>query len=597
MMRWNNRGCGRQVSIALAGFLILSVPAWSQDATPEATKDAPVKATKPRVEVTIPTITAVGSSIDEGTLRSIFSGDFAGHADELATLSARSIAIPELHISFDVPGGASEAVNGEVIFHDIAIANVTDGIARSLSVGSSETKTSDGGTAKFGKMSADSFDIGGLLGFYGLVEAKPVTEPKVIYRNLAVEGGTVTSPEAICTIRGATVASFKARPLKVSFMDFIALAQKMDTTDEKPSPETIALFVNFYIDLIEAIEVSPIKFDGFDCAGTTKDAKPVTVSVGAVTVGEFAHGRYPDVTATDLKVVAAGDGDMSLGTFQFKGFDVSGTLATLKNAGTNLDEAWFEAHYRELIPTFDGFALSKLSVDVPDEKNPGERIKAAVENFDLTLKDYINGIPTDISTLASHIVVALPTNSDDETVLKLKALGIKNVDVGYDVAIKWEKDASEIRLNRFSVTGIDMGAIAVTSVIGQATEALFSVNTMEALGAAMGLTLKRVKVDIDDAGLADLLLQSAAAESGKDIAEFRRSLSGLVQGTLLMFLGGAANATDVTSAVGEFLNGKKSLSVTVTAKATAGVTFDELNALKEDPTGIVEKVDIEAAAR
>ena len=597
MMRWNNRGYGRRVSVALAGFLILAVPAWSQDAASGTTKDAPVKATKPRIEVTIPTITAVGSSIDEGTLRSIFSGDFVGHAGELATLSAKSIAIPELRVSFDVPGGAGEAVNGEVIFHDIAIANVTDGIARSVSVGSSETKTSDGGAAKFGKMSADSFDIGGLLGFYGLVEAKPGTELRTIYQNLAVEGGSITSSEAICTIRSATVASFKARPLKVSFMDFIALAQKMDTTDEKPSPETIAKFVDFYVDLIGAIEISPIKFAGFDCAGMTKDAKPVTVSVGAIAVGEFAHGRYPDVTATDMKVVAAGDGDMSLGTFQFKGFDVSSILAVLKNAGTNLDDAWFEAHYRELIPAFEGFALSKLNVDVPDEKNPGVRIKAAVENFDLTLKDYINGIPTDISTLASHIVVALPVNSEDETVMKLEALGIKNLDIGYDIALKWEKAASEIRLNRFSVTGVDMAAIAVTSVIGQAGEALFSSNTMEALGTAMGLTLKRVKVDIDDAGLVDILLQSAAADSGKDIAEFRRSLSGMAQGTLLMFLGGAANANEVTTAVGDFLNGKKSLSVTVTAKDPAGVTFDELSALQEDPTGIVEKVTIDATAR
>lgn len=596
-MRWNNCGWGQCVFIALAGFLVIAVPAWGQDAAAPLASDAAVKTTKARFEVTIPTIAAVGSSIDEATLRAIFSGDFVGHAEELATLSARSINIPELRITFDVPEKGGDAVSGEVILRDIAINSVANGIANEVSVGSSETATKDGGTVKFGKLSADSFDIGGLLGFYGLVKSSPAVEPKVIYKNLAVEGGTMTTPEAICNIRGATVASFKARPLKVSFTDFIAIAQKMEVDDEKPSPETIAQFVTFYVDLIDAVEVSPVKFAGFDCAGTTNEGKPLTVNVGPVTVGAFAHGRYPDVTVTDVKITAAGDGAMSLGEFQMKGFDVAKPLAVLKNAGTTLDDTWFETHYRELIPAFEGFAFSNVNIDVLDDKNPGERIKAAVENFDLTLKDYVNGIPTDISTVASHVVVALPADSEDETILKLKALGIKNIDVGYDVAIKWEKPASEIRINRLSVTGVDMGSIAVASVIGQASEALFSADTTEALMASLGLTLKKVNIDINDAGLADLLLQSAAAESGKDIAEFRRSISGLTQGTLLMFLGGAANATDIVAAVGEFLNGKKSLSVTVTAKDPAGVTFDELNALKEDPTGLTEKVDIEASAK
>lgn len=590
-MRWNNCGRGQRVSIALAGFLFISAPAVAQDAA------TPASDAKARFEVTIPTVNEVGSSIDEATLRAIFSGDFVGHADELATLSATSISIPELRIRFDVPPIDGKAVNGEIVLRDIAISGVADGIARSVVLGSSETSTSDGGIVKFGKMSADSFDIGGLLGFYGLVGAKPVTEPKIIYRNLVLDGGTMTTPETICTIRSATAESFKARPLKVSFMDFIGIVQKMEVEGEKPAPETIAQFVDFYVDLIEAVEVSPVKFDGFDCAGTSKDGKPVTVSVGPTTVGAFAHGRYPDFTVTDLKITSAGDGAISLGKFKFKGFDISRPLAVLKNAGTALDDAWFEAHYRELIPAFEGFAFSGVNIDVLDEEHPGERIKAAVENFDLSLKDYVNGIPTDISTLATHIVVALPENSEDETILRLKAYGIKNIDLGYDVAIKWEKPASEIRVNRFSVTGVDMGSIAVASVIGQASEALFSADTTEALMASLGLTLKKVNIDINDAGLADLLLQAAAANSGKDVAEFRRSISGLTQGTLLMFLGGAANATDIVAAVGEFLNGKKSLSVTVTSKDPSGVTFDELNALKEDPTGLTEKVDIEASAR
>jgi hypothetical protein len=154
-----------------------------------------------------------------------------------------------------------------------------------------------------------------------------------------------------------------------------------------------------------------------------------------------------------------------------------------------------------------------------------------------------------------------------------------------------------MRLGKFSVTGVDMGSLAVASVIGKATRDLFSSDLDAALAAAMGLTLKRVKIDVRDAGLADLLLQSESKAAGKDVTEFRQAIAGLTQGTMLLFLGGVADANEISTAVGDFINGAKSLSVTVTAKDPAGVTFDELNALKDDPSGLADKVTIDAVAK
>lgn len=589
-MRWIIRQLGNPVSIALAGLLIVAAPVLAQDTGSLAA------APTPKFEVSIPTIDAVDSTIDEPILRAILSGNVVDHADELAKLRARNIRIPELRVMFSIANLDGRVVVGESTFHDIEVSNVNDGIAQSLIVASAESTSSEGAVTKFGKMSVDSFDIGRMLAFYGLVTAAPDREMKTIYENLVLEGGTLTSPQALCTFGRITAASVKARPLKTPLLALFSLLQKIEVEDENPSRETIAAIVDLYSDLLEGIETSPVSFEGFDCSGVSKDGKPVKVSVGPVVLGAFGHGRYPEFTVTDIKVAAAGNGAMSLGKFHFKGIDLKGPLAALKATGTNLTEEWFQANYRALIPAFDGLAFSDFNIDVLDEKNPGERIKAAVDDFDLTLKDYVNGIPSDIATSASHIVAALPAESDDSTVQRMKALGIKNVDVSYDVGVKWDKAASEIRLDRFSVTGVDLGSIVVASVIGQAGEALFSADSTEALIAALGLTLKRVKVDITDAGLADLLMQSSASDAGKGIAEFRRSLSAMTRGTLLIFLGGAANATEIATAVGDFLDDKKSLSVNVTSKNPEGVTFDELNALKEDPSGLSEKVDIEAIA-
>jgi len=147
------------------------------------------------------------------------------------------------------------------------------------------------------------------------------------------------------------------------------------------------------------------------------------------------------------------------------------------------------------------------------------------------------------------------------------------------------------------LTGVNLGSIGVISVIGQATRDLFSNDLDLALAAATGLTLKRVKIDMRDAGLANIILSTAAKEARKGVKEFRAAFAGVTQATMLLFLGGAADVNKVTKAVGDFINGARTLSVSVTARDPAGVSFNELEALKDDPTGLADKVTIDAIAK
>ena len=598
-------------SLALAVLLCLALPAGAASAattdakkheptvqTPAPAEPTPPASPGPKIAVIIPTVEAVGSSIDNQTLRAIFSGDLASHADELATLRAGSISIPELTVTYDVPGSDGKTATGRAVYRDIKVSNVTAGVAQSVSLGGIDVTTSDGGSAKFGKLSTGVFDIGALLRLYGLAPGSPVGDPKTIYENLAFEGGTVTTPKLSCTIGPMSVASFKARPLKVSFAELMAAAETAQAEGQNPSPETIAKFVGFYTDLPDAFEASPVRLSGFDCSGTDETTgKPVAFSLGTVTIGAFAHGIYPAINADNLKVTVGKDGQIGVGSFLVKSFDFSGPLAALKGAGSAVDAAWFEDHYRELIPAFEGWSLSDLKVDMPDDQNPGERIRASAAAFDLSLKNYRNGVPTDISTSASHIAVVLPGKTSDESIQKLLDMGIDKIDIGYELALNWDQPSQQIKLGKLSVTGADMGSIAVAAVIGKATEDLFSNDTNVALAAAMGLTVKSVNIDVKDAGLADLLLRRAAAEQGKNIAEFRTALSGVAQGTILMMLGGSPDAAKLSSAVGAFIGGAKSLTIAIAAKDPAGLSTDDLQALQADPTALAGKVTIDATAK
>ncbi|HTN63869.1 MAG TPA: hypothetical protein VL147_20325, partial [Devosia sp.] len=66
----------------------------------ETTAPATPAAVPPKFSVEIPTIDAVGSNLDEPTLRAIFSGDLVDHAEALASLTADSITIPAITVSF-----------------------------------------------------------------------------------------------------------------------------------------------------------------------------------------------------------------------------------------------------------------------------------------------------------------------------------------------------------------------------------------------------------------------------------------------------------------------------------------------------------------
>src|SRR5690606_34196166 len=119
----------------------------------------------------------------------------------------------------------------------------------------------------------------------------------------------------------------------------------------------------------------------------------LAISVAGITMAGMSPGIYPQISVDGLSVVAD-DGTMALENFTLKPFDLSGVIATLETAPELVDESWFEANGRDLLPSFEGFSFSGLSMDIEDQDNEGERIIADVAEFDLSLGQYLNGIPT-----------------------------------------------------------------------------------------------------------------------------------------------------------------------------------------------------------
>lgn len=584
--------------LATACLLSVALPvnaAWAQkvkNKTPAAEATAQESTS---FNVDIPSIEAVDSNLDDDTLRAIFSGELVENADALAGLTATSITIPQITLD------ASTVMDGEttvasITFSDLVLTDVTDGIAATVALGGMTFDGGEQGSGSYGEVTAANFNIGGVLGLYGLVDGGEQTELETIYTDFVFEGGSFSAEDISCTMGSMSAAEFKARPFGFSFPEMMTMLETLEE-DEMPSPEMTGKLVRMYANMFTSFQTSAVEFDGFDCSGTD-DGRPMSFSVDSMSVGAMSPGIYPAVSMDGFDVTVEGDGTFKIGNVTIKAMDLSGPLAVIDNAPEALDEAWFMANARALIPAFEGFSLSDVLFDIPDPENAGERIAAEIGAFDLTLGNYINGIPGDILNTADNIVVDLPENSDDEQIQQLIDMGLSSVNTSYVLDTSWSEAEDTIIIDEISMTGADLGKVLLSGVLANASEALFSLDENEAMMAAMGVTIRSLKVDATDAGLGDILLASIAAEQGGDASTLRPVYAGLAEGSILGLMAGAAEAQKLGSAVSAFISGKaKNLTIEMTSKEPAGLGMMDFMAAEDDPTSLIGKVNIDATAK
>ncbi|WP_108396377.1 hypothetical protein [Devosia submarina] len=587
-------------ALCLVTTTLSTAPAWAQktkNKNPPAEQTAQ-SAPKTELSVDIPTIETDGSNLDENTLRDIFSGNVAGNADALARLTAKSIDVPEITVS------ASSVVDGEttefeMTFSDIVLSDVVNGTAAIITLGGI-TATTEDTNIDMGTLSAANFDIAGVLGLYGLVDASGQTELETIYTDFSFGGGTVSGDEIECTIGAASAAEFKARPLNHSFAEIMTLSEALEESSEDGTsdPKMVGDALRMYVDLLTAFETSPISFEGFDCSGIDDEDRSVAFSVASMSVGAMRPGYYPSYTVDDLDVTIEGDGAINVGNLTVKGMDISGPIAAINAAPQAVDDAWFAENGRALIPAFEGFSLSDVSVDVSDPAVPDERIVGGIGAFDLTLGGYLNGIPTQVSTQATNIVAEIPADTDDVQLAQLRQLGISSLDLGFALKANWNEAEDSIELTELSVTGADLATVKLAGTFANATEALFGMDEDAALAAAMGIVISKLNLDVLDQGLSDIILATLGAEQDADPATLRPVFAGLAEGTVIGIMAGAAEAQKVGGAINSFISGKaKRLNIDLTAKEEPGLGIEDFMAAETDPSILIGKVNISATAK
>jgi hypothetical protein len=550
--------------------------------------------------ITIPSVTVEGGNLSEEGLRALLSENPAASLASLATLDAKSVTIPEIRYTLPTLGTEAEPVNAAVVYHDLVLTNVADGVAESAVLGSTSVEGPKDVAFEFGEMTLQNFDISALLGFYGFTDGTVSDEMVDVYSSFTFAGGSITAPTVNCDIGGASGGTFAARPLSMSLNDMTALSQELEAAQAagtEPTPEQISTMVLFYADMLTAFTSDPMTFEGFDCSGSGDKGEKFAVSSNAFTVDSFEPGIYPAFGLDEFGMSVEGEnaGSVSFGNFTFKSIDFNDAIAAVR-AAASLDAAWFEANWRQLVPAFEGLSMTDLQVDVPNPEASGDRIAASMANLDVTLGAYVNAIPSDIAMSIVDLVVPLPADGEPP-IAELRARGINSLTLDAATSMIWNKADQTITVRDLALDAAELGSIRISGTLGNATEALFADTEAEALMAAQVLTVKDLTITLDDGGIGGLIVSAASAQAGQPEGALRTQVSGFVQGMTLAVLGNTDEALVAAQSLGKFLGGKaRNVTITLTATDPAGLGIADVAAFEQDPTALSGKITIAATA-
>lgn len=554
--------------------------------------------------ITIPSVSVVDGNLSEEGLRALFSAEAGASLASLATLDAASVTIPEIRMTMPSVSADGESMDATVVYRDLSLTDIADGVAATATLGSTAVEGTAGGdddfTIEFGAMSVEQFDIGALLAFYGFTSGGASSEIVPVYSNFSFAGGSITGPGFSCDIGGGEGGGFAARPLSVSMTEMAELTRRFEAAEAEgtaPSAEDITTIVHYYADVLTAFTSDPMTYDGLDCSGTGEDDEKFAVSVGPLSVGAFRPGIYPAFGLDDFAVSVEGDegGAVSFGNFTFKSIDFNDAIAVIR-AAVSLDEAWFEANWRRIIPYFEGMALSDLEVDVPNPDNASERVAASLADLDITLGAYVNAIPSDFALSIVDLVVPLPPTGEPP-LEELRARGITSLTLDAATSMVWNDADQTITVRDLLLDANELGSIRISGTLGNATSALFADSVEEATLAAQVLTIKDLTITLDDGGIGGLIVANAAREAGQPEGALRMQVSGLVQGMTLAVLGNTDDALVAAQSLGKFLGGSaRNVKVTLVATDPAGLGLADVAAFEQNPTALAGKVTITAEA-
>ncbi|MGL4241203.1 MAG: hypothetical protein ACRCTI_08835, partial [Beijerinckiaceae bacterium] len=510
--------------------------------------------------LTIPKISIEGTNATRADIEGLFDPKAtATVADRVAKISARSISIPSIEIRQSVGEFGATTTYRDTILRDVRNGVIGEMVTPTASVSG---KARDKRTGKTNDIELTSnnvvlkqFDLALMLkALFGKGEAN---EPlKMVAAEQSLGRTTVKiGTEATAAIAGISVRDFKMRALPKPMLEVFAEAERNEK-EKAPGWEKKNLALMGPI-------MSAMAIGTMEVSGVTADIKPadgkgvgtfgldkMTMSGASLVPERFAmQGFRMDVDGVKVR----------LGEFAFDGLDTSGMAAAMQSGDMESDPA-------KLIPKLALVRFGGIDIDVPDTKNPGQRIKAKLGLFETKMANHVGAIPANIMMALDRLQMDIPANTKEKGLQDILALGYKAVDLSARYDQTWNEAAKTLKLNEFSIGSAGMFQAKATADIGNVTRELFNTDKAVAAVAALGVLARNVDVHIVNSGLFQKLIEKQAKDSRRKVEDVRAEFAAGATLMAPMFMGDHPAAKVIGQVLGKFIADPKNLKVTVTAK-------------------------------
>jgi hypothetical protein len=511
----------------------------------------------------------------------------------LKRINAKQVTIPEARVKQTLGKETQTTIYRNTVLSDVSQGRIASAVIEAIAMEASGAKNKAVITG--GRTTMDEVDLPAMARLYEAKADGPSTPMAKIYGSFSLENVQLVDSQEGVTFKIARIGGrdFLGRPTKDSWNGTVGLMTEMSNRTDL-SAEDQARLLPAIADLVDSFQIGFMEASGIEVASKAKDPS------GQARIARIAYTGGTDARPADMRwegfEFSDKDNRMKLDSLSLTGFSIRQTLDGLRNLQAKSFDDLDAAAARSLVPTLGTLRLSGFSFDgTAEDEGKKVKVQAALKGFELTADKPVNAIPTNLRVGLQNLTMALPSNSTDDGIKELVALGYKNIDLSLLAAATWNESTKEITLSEVSAQGQEMGSIVIKGLIGNAGKDLFDSDTAVATVALAGTKAKALDIVVDNKGLFERYMAKAAKEQKTTPEALRRTYGAAAAFVVPAMIGDSEQAQTLSQAIARFIAKPSKLTVNATAKDPSGFGIAEAVVMSE-PKDVLNKLNISAKA-
>jgi hypothetical protein len=573
-------------------------------------------------KISIPSVAIEDANFDTAMLKDTFGNSGLTLPERVGRFSAKRLTAQEIKVVQTVANNEQNIVYKDVALEDINLGKVArytaGGTIFDFTIqvpGEDGEKVTDKMTGTMG--AAEGKDIDGvfLARLYTEKAGPDDKEAKPVYGPFSAKNIVMKTKDANFSYDEIRSNGFTARMPAVPFTETLEKLQSLENADELSQDETRELILQLS-SLFDTIGKGDVEMLGMKI-------EPTDASKGKGGIERVAVAFDNQKMDATIKGLAFSEGQdyMKMEEASLKGFSWATSVEALKKfAALNEDEVE-NFPFTTMLPEFGTLRVVGIDADLPYEKSEDvdageenadegeqaateessvpslpERIQFAMKSYEVALNKPYNGIPTDVRVAYEDMSIKVPTQADDEFYQQLRKLGYDSLTMSSNFEASWDEANQDLIIKDISISGKDMGSVSMSGLMGGLTKEFFSGDKVMMQVALLGLKAKQVNLKVEEKGIIANAIKIYAEEKDMSEDEVRGTMSLMAAAALQELAAEQPQLQDVATAFSTFLAKPNIFELTVKSKAEKGIGALEMVAASQDPTLLLDKVDIEAKA-